>query len=207
MSIEIKFRTVGKWKENSYLLQSGNQGWLIDPGDEFELLNQMVIDQKCQLNGILNTHGHFDHIGAVAEFQKQYTIPFYIHSKDRQLVRQGNLYRKLAGEATTFQTPVITGFIEEQSGFHIGTNKIEMHSIPGHTHGSICFQIDSSLFTGDLFFADTIGRTDLPGGNRPLLLKSVEFILDNFQGYSIYPGHGQPFVLDENVIERLKQQL
>lgn len=207
MNVTINFRTVGKWKENSYLVQLGNEGWMIDPGDEFELLNLMVVNQGCQLKGIINTHGHFDHLGAIADFQNQYNLPFYIHSKDKQLVRQGNLYRKLAGDPTTFQTPVITEFLDKMPGILLGNYDVILHHVPGHTYGSVCFQIDKALFTGDLFFADTIGRTDLPGGNKPLLVKSIEFVLENFQGYLIYPGHGQPFVLDEKVIKRLKQQL
>ncbi len=96
MEVLVKTLCVGDWKENSYLLEYRNEAWLIDPGDDFNELDSFFSISQYRVKGIINTHGHFDHIGAVSDFKEKYNIPFYIHSKDMQLVRQGNLYRRLA---------------------------------------------------------------------------------------------------------------
>ena len=96
MDFCIKSATVGQWHENTYFLHNEREGWIIDPGDEFEILNDIVKRDKIKLKGIINTHGHFDHLGAVSAFKNEYNIPFYIHSKDKRLVGQANLYRNLA---------------------------------------------------------------------------------------------------------------
>ena len=111
MSVIIKCETVGEWQENSYLVEYNDEAWVIDPGDEFDKLDDAFKSGK--LIGIINTHGHFDHIGAVQQFQEKYNIPFYIHSKDKQLVTQGNLYKKIAGGTSVFKTPVINQVLDD----------------------------------------------------------------------------------------------
>lgn len=207
MQISVQYKTVGKWKENSYLLEYDNEAWLIDPGDEFAALDTFFAANTKNLKGIINTHGHFDHIGAVHEFKEKYKIPFYLHSSDKQILRQGNLYRKLAGDSTLHTTPQPDGFLNELPNINIGNKQISIHHTPGHTNGSVCFEIDKNLISGDLFFKDNIGRVDLPGGNKNLLLQSVDFVLNNFEGYMIYPGHGEPFLLDASTIQNLKSLL
>lgn len=205
MKVSVKKLCVGDWKENSYLVEYHNEAWLIDPGDNFAELDQFFSISNYEPKGIINTHGHFDHIGAVSEFREKYGIPFYIHSKDKQLVKQGNLYRRLAGSTTTIITPDIDYFLDDILEFQIYDKKIKIHKTPGHTHGSVCFEIDAFLFIGDLFFKDVLGRTDLPGGNKELLDHSVKYILDNFHNYTIHPGHGDSFLMDETVIANLKK--
>jgi len=207
MSVQILYRTVGRWKENSYLLLHNNKGWLIDPGDGFTMLDHEFNCPGITILGIINTHGHFDHLGAVSAFKEKYSLPFYIHSKDKQLVHQANLYRKLAGDNTVIKTPAIDFFLDDSPGLLLEDKKIIIHHTPGHSHGSVCFEVDHCLISGDLLFEKNIGRTDLPGGNLEMLKSSIKFVLHNFQGYTIYPGHGQPFVLDSAVIEGLNKLL
>ena len=206
MEVEISYKTVGKWKENSYLIKVGNEAWLIDPGDEFEKLEAFFKVDDLLLKGIVNTHGHFDHVGAVNQFKEKYLIPFFIHSKDKQILRQANLYKELAGSTLFFVVPVIDEYVENVN-LLIGNKNIKVHYTPGHTNGSVSFEIDKCLITGDLLFKDKIGRVDLPGGNMGLLKQSILFILENFKGYVIYPGHGEPFSLDEKVINTLKKMI
>ena len=205
MELDITYYTVGEWRENSYLIKYKSEAWLVDPGDEFEDLDKKFAVAELELKGIINTHGHFDHIGAVHQFKEKYNIPFYIHSKDKQILRQANLYKKLAGSSSYFVTPDIDGFLEEIESFKINDKVIKIHSTPGHTNGSVSFEIDNALISGDLLFKEAIGRVDLPGGNINLLKKSITYVIENFEGYTIYPGHGSPFVLDSNVINTLKK--
>ena len=205
MEVEIKYHTVGKWRENSYLIKVGNDAWLVDPGDEFEKLEAFFKVDDLSLKGIVNTHGHFDHVGAVNQFKEKYLIPFFIHSKDKQILRQANLYKKLAGSTLFFVVPVIDEYVENVKNILVGNKNIKVHYTPGHTNGSVLFEIDKCLITGDLLFNDKIGRVDLPGGNIKLLKESILYVLQNFEGFIIYPGHGEPFLLDKEVISTLKK--
>ena len=207
MSVEIRHLNVGPWKENTYCIISNYEAWLVDPGDEFDLLKQKFEVDKLDIKGIINTHGHFDHIGAVYEFQEESNLPFYIHSKDKRILIQASLYCKLAGSDKIIKTPEIHGFIDNFEKFDLANKSIFIHHTPGHSAGSVCFELENNLISGDLFFRDSIGRTDLPGGNAAVLKKSIEYIIKNFEGYNVYPGHGEPFVLDSSVISKLKKNL
>ena len=205
MAAMIRYVTVGKWNENSYLITDNGEAWLTDPGDEFELLDKEFDAENLLINGIINTPGHFDHIGAVEQFKEKYNLPFYLHSKDKQIVRQGNLYKRFAGSSSSFKTPSIDHILDEEPTLKLGEKSIITHYTPGHTNGSMCFEIEQSLISGDLLFKNTIGRVDLPGGKIDLLKRSVNYVLERFAGYTIYPGHGEPFLLNEKVISTLKK--
>jgi len=207
MTLTIKVITLGEWKVNCYLISLDSECWLIDPGDESERVASNFNLDKFKLIGILNTHGHFDHIGAVADIKERYKIPFLIHSKDERLVNQSNLYRKIAGDSIIKKTPSIDIYLDELVSLELHNKQILVHYTPGHTNGSTCFEIDGNLFTGDLLFENKVGRTDLPGGNKNLLLTSINFVLDKFKGYRIYPGHGKSFILDENLINKLRMTI
>lgn len=205
MKLEIIYETVGKWHENSYCINLDGEAWIIDPGDSFLILDASFSLASCRVKGIFCTHAHFDHIGAAAAFIEKYSLPFYLHSDDKKILRQANLYRKLAGSSDFFEVPKVISFINEHSSFSVGSKQIIVHHTPGHTAGSVTFQIENNLFTGDLLFKTVLGRVDLPGGNIELIKRSANFILTNFKDYNIYPGHGEPFVLTQNVINNLNQ--
>jgi hydroxyacylglutathione hydrolase len=207
MSLFIRYIRVGSWNENAYILEYCGQSIIFDPGDNFNKLDHFFSINKTKHFAILNTHGHFDHIGAVHEFKLKYKIPFYIHSKDKRNVSQANLLRKFARDNQVLQTPEIDIYLDDIKTFQISDKEIKIHHLPGHSLGSVCFEIDNNLISGDTFFKDSIGRTDLPGANHAMLIESVKFILSNFKNYQIYPGHGDPFILDEEVINRIKKLL
>lgn len=207
MDLSVRYITVGSWNENAYIIEYNGDSILFDPGDEFEKLEDFFLQNKTKHIAILNTHGHFDHIGAVQQFRDKYKIPFYIHSKDKRVVYQANLLRKFAGVEQILKSPEIDFYLDDMVTFPFSDKIIKIHFTPGHSAGSVCFEIDNMLISGDTFFKDSIGRTDLPGGNKELLNKSIKFILNNFVNYHIYPGHGAPFILDEEVINRIEKLL
>jgi glyoxylase-like metal-dependent hydrolase (beta-lactamase superfamily II) len=203
MDLTIKVVTVGNWRVNCYLIAVGDKGWLIDPGDEYEIIVSSFDLDSFKLEGIINTHGHFDHIGAVADIKEKYKIPFLIHSKDKRLVNQSNLYRKIAGDSSIKKTPAIDKYLDDFPFLGLHDKRILIHYIPGHTNGGVCFEIDGNLFTGDLFFKNRVGRTDLPGGSKSSLSTSIKYIFNRFLGFRIYPGHGESFILEEGLIKIL----
>lgn len=197
MNFCIKRITVGQWLENTYLIYNEEEGWIVDPGDDFELLNDVVNQERITLKGILNTHGHFDHLGAVSNFKENYNVPFYIHSRDKRLVGQANLYRKLAKGQGFFKTPAIDHFLDQAKEIPFGGESIKIIHTPGHSEGSVTFVIDNQLISGDLLFENRVGRTNLPGGNLESLKKSATTLLQNFKGYRVYPGHGNSFLITD----------
>lgn len=204
---EIKYKTVGQWKVNVYFLAYEDNVWVLDPGDDFEVLENFIEKSEYNVLGILLTHGHFDHISSAEKMKQKYGVKIFMHSKDKRIIRQANLFRKLAGGIGTQITPTIDGFLDEKESLSLGDEKIIIHHTPGHSPGSICFELGSNLIVGDLFFWDKIGRTDLPGGNEQELSSSLKFIINEFMGYNIYPGHGNPFVLNKERKELILNKL
>ena len=173
MDFNIRYITVGTWNENAYIIEYKGHSILFDPGDDFERLDFFFGLNQTKHVAILNTHGHFDHIGAVQDFKDKYQIPFYLHSKDRRVVYQANLLRKFAGVNRILPSPRIDFYLEEIDSYMLLDKEIKIHFTPGHSPGSVCFEIDNVLICGDTLFKDLLGRTDLPGGNQELLNQSV----------------------------------
>lgn len=207
MNIEIKKKTVGFWNENSYCLYFGNKSVLIDPGDEYDILRTQFEKPDTKFHSILLTHGHFDHIGAVYDFQSNFNIPAYLHSKDKRIASQANLFRKFAGDDTIVKSPKINFFIDEVSDFLVDGSRFEFHHTPGHSLGSVCIEVGKNLFCGDLILENVIGRTDLPGGNFDALVQSILYITERFENFDVFPGHGNPFLLNGKAIDNFKKQL
>jgi hydroxyacylglutathione hydrolase len=207
MEVTIRVITVGNWKVNCYAVTIGDEGWLIDPGDEYEKIISYLNLDIFRLKGILNTHGHFDHSGAIAEIKEKYQIPYLIHSRDERLMKQANLYRRMAGDLSIKKTPKVDKYLDNIGYIILQDKRLLIHYTPGHTGGSVCFEIDGNLFTGDLFVENKIGRTDLPGGNKSALSISINYVFDKFLGFRIHPGHGESFILDEKLIKIIKRTI
>jgi glyoxylase-like metal-dependent hydrolase (beta-lactamase superfamily II) len=206
MGIVISKVTVGEFKENCYLISDQEEAWLIDPGDDVNRVISILDLEKYKLKGIINTHGHFDHIGAVAEIKDKYGIPFYIHSNDRRLVTQGNLYRRMLGQMTIYRTPTIDGYLDDLDFLDLKNNKIFIHHTPGHTNGGVCFEVDGNLIAGDMLLKRSFNLLNLPGENKELMVNSINYIFENFKGHTVYPGHGNTFVLDEVVLNEFYKE-
>ena len=207
MDIEIRIKTVGYWKEHAYCLYVGHKSILIDPGDDFNALKSEFQKSDSKFHAILLTHGHFDHIGAVHDFQIEFNVPTYLHSKDKRIANQANLFRKFAGDDTIVKSPKIDFFIDDVADFSVDGLRFEFHHTPGHSLGSVCIEVEKKLFCGDVILEHVIGRTDLPGGNYDSIEQSIHYIIDRFEDFEIYPGHGNPFILNSEAIDKFKKQL
>lgn len=192
--MEVLAVTVGVFSENSYFLvdPASSEAIAIDPGDEPARLLEIVSRRKLEVRYILNTHGHIDHVGAVAEVKTATGAPFYIHRADLPFVEA------LPEQAAMFglpppAVPEADGYLEEGQIFTFGRDAIPIKIIetPGHSPGSVTLQVGELLFSGDVLFQDSIGRTDLPGGDHETLLKSIHERLMVFpDSTKVYPGHG-----------------
>lgn len=198
MSYSIETIVNGQWKQNCYVLSdnSVNSAIIIDPGGDFIKIKSYLADKKLNPLAIFNTHGHFDHIGAVDSLMELYSIPFFLSKDDRALVKQANTYRFLFDTKEPITIPVVTNSLDDEfSIFNIGPFQISILKTPGHTEGSVCLLFKEEIFTGDTIFSKSLGRVDLPGGDAKALSNSVDKLRELPEGLRAWPGHGRPFYL------------
>jgi hydroxyacylglutathione hydrolase len=171
---------------NCYILvdESTNAAAVVDPGGSDEAVIRQLegLDVKC----ILLTHGHFDHTGAVAALRRALPgVTVYLHPADQALLGAGDM-------------PAVGETSPCQEGDVIALGGLEIHVLhtPGHTPGSVCYQVGDVLFTGDTLFQGSMGRTDLTGGSYDQIMASLKR-LGNLPGNcQVLPGHMDTSTLD-----------
>lgn len=187
--LNVKKIVIGILRENCYIVYKSEKAIIIDPGYNFEIINDFLIKNNLTCQAILLTHGHFDHIGAVRQFQKL-GVKVYIHKEDAD-----KCYDKDKSFATghknilPFNADVF--FENKIENISLAGLNIKVIHTPGHSAGSCCFLIeDHYLFSGDTIFFDGYGRTDFYDGNQDELLNSIK-LLDTFitKNTKMFPGH------------------
>jgi hydroxyacylglutathione hydrolase len=184
--------SVGAMQVNCYILASSSNASaiLIDPGDEAHKIKRILNKHKLKPAFIINTHGHYDHIGCDDKFG----VPVYIHNKDLDFLKDPQL--NLSGLfARAFKVKSEIRALEENDTIESGDLELKVLHIPGHTPGGIALQMikptDKIIFTGDTLFCQGIGRSDLAGGDEAALVKAIkEKLLSLSSDTVIYPGHG-----------------
>jgi glyoxylase-like metal-dependent hydrolase (beta-lactamase superfamily II) len=186
---------LGIFKVNCYILSLDNINVLIDPGAGFLSIKKNLEKSCIKPDFILNTHGHYDHIGAVSDIVSYYKIPFYIHELEEQIITDSlkNCSSFFSENGLSLKT---YNLIKEDSYDYFLSLGIEIINVPGHTPGSIMIRVEDVLFTGDLLFKGSIGRTDLPGGSMVEIKKSLAKLKKMDCRLRIYPGHGQESTLE-----------
>lgn len=187
--------TVGKWRENCYIIEKDGIGIIIDPGDESQLIIDHVVDSSIKPLAIINTHAHYDHVGAITQLKDEFKIPFYLHSGDKKLLHHASIYRSFVGENIKYKIPEIDFFLDGLDTICLETINLSIFYTPGHTEGSVCIKYEDNLFTGDYLLNSKLGRTDLPGANKEKFKRSVNFITNFPPDTKIYPGHGKIITL------------
>lgn len=194
----IDFRTVGPFAENSYILGCAETGAgaFIDPGDEAELLAELMEQHRLTPKYILNTHAHIDHVGAVADLQDRYQIPFYLHPADNPWVEGLPMQARMFG-LPELRVPRVDFPLADKQTFELGKLRIEVRHTPGHSEGGVTFVVTEPgvelpvAIVGDALFSGSIGRTDLPGGDFKTLLRSIrERIFSLPDDTQCFSGHG-----------------
>lgn len=190
----------GPWRQNCYIVDSGEgDALLVDPGSEFESIVAELERRSLTPIAILNTHAHFDHIGAVSDLMERYDIPFHLHEADGPLLRRANLYRLVFDGKTSIRVPTEFQQLGDVERLNIGPFHCEILATPGHTPGSVSLRFDDALFTGDMLMSDGPGRHDLPGGSETDMKSSMAVYRDLPQDLAAYPGHGKPFALGDGL--------
>lgn len=189
--------TFNPFQENTYILYNDNKEcWFIDPGmyntDETSIIDQVITQNRLKPQAIINTHTHIDHIFGVNYLVDKYQIPFMIHKLDAPVLNGAQ------GSAMLFgfnfpQTPTVSSYIDETQPLMLGEDSLAVKLTPGHSPGSVSFYNKEAkwVISGDVLFAGSIGRTDLPGGDHTTLINSIkEHLLTLDDQVAVYSGHG-----------------
>ena len=201
MGINIKNIPNGKWKENCYVVSNLNSDALIiDPGGAEKIIYNFIKDKNLNVQAILNTHAHYDHVGAIKKLKDKLLIPLFLHSKDEKLLNSANLYSDLFDGIGPITIPTVDYFYDQiDIQDYIKNFSIKVIFTPGHTKGGVCLLIEDCLFTGDTLFKGNIGRVDLPGGEELTLNKSLKIISKFPIQTKIYPGHGAVSTIEKEL--------
>jgi glyoxylase-like metal-dependent hydrolase (beta-lactamase superfamily II) len=210
----LEVRAVAPFYKNGFVVgcERTREAILIDPGDEVDELLGAVRDLDADVRYVLLTHAHVDHVTGVAAAKDTFGVPVYLHKDDLFLyehaVEQGAMFGfKIR------QPPPVDEFYDG-SPISFGDYEVHVHHTPGHCPGGVCLRVEKGgergthLFVGDTLFAGSIGRTDLPGGDYAVLMRSITQVLFPLGDEAVvHPGHGpdttiarerttNPFVLE-----------
>ena len=171
--------------------ESTREAVIIDPGAEAHLISDAVYGCDVTVFGIVNTHGHADHIGSNAALKGEFECPIMIHEMDAPLLTdpQANLSASIGFGGIV--SPPADRLLKEGDEIVVGGLILKVIHTPGHTPGGICLYGEGTLFSGDALFMDGIGRSDFPGGDHHLLIESIRTKLLTLPDETIvHPGHG-----------------
>jgi len=183
---------MGVFQVNSYLLHCEETGKciVVDPGDEPEILLRRLDELSLRPEAILNTHGHVDHVAGNAALKARFDVPILMHPDDRFLVDGFEEQAAMFGLRLT-PPPPPDGELTPGRSFTFGTCTLEVLFTPGHSPGHVTLVNGRDAVSGDVLFAGSIGRTDLPGGDLDTLLESIDRVLVPLgDETAIHPGHG-----------------
>lgn len=186
--------TVGSYYSNCYIVASDStkEAAIIDPGADFNKIDEKIIELGLKPKMIILTHAHGDHICAVNDFVEKYNAKVYVHEDDAEALSDSkiNFSKVLFGKDISIDADVK---LKDGDVLDLGDLKLEIIHTPGHTKGGICIKVGNIMMTGDTLFNNSIGRTDFPGGSFEEIIDSIqEKIFKYDEDIIIYPGHNSP---------------
>lgn len=194
--MNIKRIVAGVYAVNCYIVYNDDKkGFIIDPGGDYDEILKFIKEENISLEFILLTHGHGDHIGAVNNLISDFKIPLYACEKEKDLLNDPIV--NLSKSIPPFKPIqlVADNWIKDSDIINFNDLKLKIIETPGHTVGSICILIGSTMFTGDTLFRMSIGRSDLPTGSYDEIINSIKKLYNYDDNIRILPGHGAETIL------------
>lgn len=187
--MKIETIVLGAIQTNCYLVSAENAALVIDPGEYDPRAAAFLKENAACQRLILLTHSHYDHICGAPRLREETGVPIAVGARDAAALGDpaASLSDYFGGAHTPF-APDRT--LSDGETVTVGTLTLEVLETPGHTPGGVCFLAGDVLFSGDTLFADSVGRTDFPGGDTPALLRSLSRLSALGDGVRVYPGHG-----------------
>jgi len=190
--MKVQSFVVGPFQENSYLVvdETAKHAVFIDPGDEANRLLAALDATGAALDAIWVTHGHVDHVGAIAAIKRKHpAVPVLLSAGDLPLYRAAAQHGLLFG-ATIEQPPDPDGTLADGQTLTVGSLAFTVMAAPGHAPGHVVIHGQGVAFVGDCLFAGSVGRTDLPGANGGQLARTLDRIVALGDATVVYSGHG-----------------
>jgi hydroxyacylglutathione hydrolase len=188
----IEGRAMGAMGANCYIVScpETKKAAVIDPGADGKRLHRWILEKGYQVEYILLTHGHFDHIAAVDDLRELFHAKVGIHAEDAEMLIDGQ--KNLSSwVGPSFKLKPADFLLEEGQVLTVGNESLTVIETPGHTRGGVCFLTSEGLISGDTLFEGSIGRTDFPGGSLEQLIGGIEKkLLVLPDDTRVYPGHG-----------------
>lgn len=188
----IKQFIAGLIENNMYLVmdEKSHDAVLIDASQDIPELKKVVDELGANVKYILITHGHFDHIMGLNSLKKTLNAPAVICKDDLAISDNVNEFTRLFG-VPDIVPPTYEKFVKNGDVLDVGDMQIKVIQTPGHTEGGVCYLIGENLFSGDTLFKQSVGRTDLFGGNLEKIRHSVKEVLFKLdENIKVFPGHG-----------------
>lgn len=190
MEYKIMKLVVGELQENCFILFDENKdAFVVDPGGSSENIIEAIDKNELNIKYILLTHGHFDHVVAVAALVKKYKAPVYMSKDDRAFLESPKEVRASAF-GMQIEAADVDVFVKEGDEIPFSEGTIKVIETPGHTLGSVCYLFENYLFAGDTLFNGSIGRTDFPESDHSLMIESLKKLKKLDDEIYVLSGHG-----------------
>ena len=200
MSLLVDRLELGPIGTNTYVVRSAgsaSEAAVVDPSGEAGQIEAVLGSLGARCAGILVTHGHFDHIVSLADLADATAAPIYAPAGERILLEQPAAFVPV-GLTVRPSSPDV--WLRGGETIHVAGIDFAVTSVPGHSPAHLAYHADGHLFSGDVLFAGSVGRTDLPGGDWSVLQASISLLLDAYDGATIvHPGHGPETTLAEEL--------
>lgn len=193
---EIETFVLGAVQVNTYILWNDHHALIIDPGSRSMRLQEAIDERNGIVDGIVLTHAHFDHIAGVDTLVDRYHCHLYMNDLDMELLQDPRLNFSI-GQEVIVRSKALTLLPGEHT---IGAFTFTFIDVPGHSEGSSMVLWDQHLFSGDMLFQGSIGRTDLATSSNSKMAQSLRKVVAMDPGLIVYPGHGPKTTLKEELL-------